>query len=511
MGLASRWTAAASVVPLIVAFTLSAGQTPAPETAALNASQSRYADGEFRLDDSAVGANGSEILISNNPQMTNAQQLLLPSGTNALRLAPRARPREPFYWTVRALPAAPVAQPSGTPNVSADIAVLDPKPGVTLPNRAIDDQGKILFRWTRVPRANAYQVKLSPADHSQSIKIEVTGFNANPFELVNGHSEPREPYVRAKIDVAKEKYEISIEAYTDKDFKELVATSSPVSFSIEPGVFSRLAKNHVSLQRSFTIEESEATRKQPATFGLLDESGSPRTYTTEFAIVWKGETSHTSPAVFTPKVSLEARLNSNGRNKNNDAIRARIGEDIDYRGEKFSSWTAASLKYETSRAKSTAKGLAEIIFAPIFGDIGKDIGPDPKRPDYTGVIPIDQRQQYTYSYQPFAGIEMGDNIRVGTSNEKKGFLLRLLAKLRVSVSMDALAAQLGLRAVNLFCEETFRYLPLEDSSRAHNFVASGLDFFLTDDVSLSIRYNIGQDAPTFQQSRSFSTNIGLRF
>jgi hypothetical protein len=155
--------------------------------------------------------------------------------------------------------------------------------------------------------------------------------------------------------------------------------------------------------------------------------------------------------------------------------------------------------------------VGEVIYTPTLGNIGRFVGSSPPMPDYTGVIPADQISPLAFRWRPFVGMDVGNNLRVGTSKEEKGTVFRLFGRVKLEVAFDGLANLLGLRNVNLFCDDTFFYLPLEDQAKRHNYLTSGIDFYLTSQVALSLRYSVGADAPTFVHARTFSTNIGVQF
>jgi hypothetical protein len=462
-----------------------------------NSPNSTYADGEFRIAEELLGPDGYEILISDNEQMQNARSLVLPSGTILLKLAPSARPKGHFYWTVEAL-----GKPRGG---TESITLINPPPGTVVRARDINLQDNIPLRWTRVPSATSYVINLQIGDDAPTT-IEIKGAKADPRidSKISG-----DPYHYLKAGTSRT-YRWWVEAYLGQ---KVIATSDHAQFSTEPTAIDALSKQGVSLQRSFTLEQSEKVQKQAATIGMLNEAGSPKSYNTEFALVWNPrrqakDARDESLFDHTLGASIEARLNSNGSNKNNDAIRARITENLDYAGS-VSSWTALSLKYETTRSKDTEKVVGELLYAPTFGIFSRFLPVG--KPDYTGVIPPDLIPAVSLRLQPYFGIDAGNNVSVGTSGEQNGTVFRLLGRAKVELSLNSVARALGLRGTMLFIDDSYRYLPLESQVRKHNYLASGVDFSFTDDVALSFRYNVGEDAPVFKESRSFTVNLGLHF
>lgn len=70
---------------------------------------------------------------------------------------------------------------------------------------------------------------------------------------------------------------------------------------------------------------------------------------------------------------------------------------------------------------------------------------------------------------------------------------------------------LGTRDTSGFVEGTYWYLPRETLRKNAHVSRAGLNFTLTEELSLNMTYAVGREPPSFKYSRNANVGFGLKF
>lgn len=427
--------------------------------------------------------------------------IVLPKGVSAFKLSPGVMPKGAWSWRYERSPLSLAA-----------IEPIEPKQGV-IPNGDLvgEETPYIAFRWRTVPGATKYKLtytsttlgeeRRGPAPKPTSVEVDLALIleETNQTEIA-GTTIKSNPGTSVTW---------KVEGFNAAGIK--LAESAEVQSSIEAPVYARAKARGWSLQRSDTIDKEN--KAQAATFGYARSSteGKERdaAYQTEFALIWQGkqfDDTFLDGYVF-PRFSLEARLHSSGEKKKSDAIRARYGVMLLHRNAE----TTLNLKYETDAKVETKKGLVELIVYPTMGPFWRYLGGAEKTKDMFYNYRRGTTPGVQFMVGPSVGIEVGKTFEAGTSTETEDTIVRYVGNLRTDLELNFLSRALGLPRVSAFGQATYRYLPREDTERSNHYAATGLEFFLTPGLSLSLRYSVGKDSPTFLWTRSANASIGVKF
>ena len=111
-----------------------------------------------------------------------------------------------------------------------------------------------------------------------------------------------------------------------------------------------------------------------------------------------------------------------------------------------------------------------------------------------------------YELSPLLGVEVGSTVDAtkGASPEDGGFT-RGIMKWHFSFVPAFAEGKL-----TLYADDTVRFLS-DDHYHSYNLFSAGLEYEISDNVSLSIAQEIGRDSPTFEMSAEFSVGLGLKF
>jgi hypothetical protein len=350
---------------------------------------------------------------------------------------------------------------------------------------------------------------------------------------INGERQIRLDQDSVKLD---QKYEWRVIAYkkeklyrlvngqpvpVEESQKEPFARSETRTFSTPDSrdPFKEFAKDF-SLRRSATDPDG---KKQPATFSYAKTRGEAGSLSTEFALLGKGRSRVTESArtdggltlkhrrVNDAVWSLEARLdNSDEIDKN--PVRLRLTRNLytlrraipadPLKTRFYASHTALSLKYETNQKFDTQKLTGEVLYTPTLGNIGR-------------FVPVPSLRFLTIRARPYLGLDFGRTLQRGDSAEEEATILRLLARVHADMQIDPLSRALfgSDDRIELFAEDSLRYLPLEDSDRTHNFFTSGLSFYFDEakNTSFTLSFHVGKDSPEFKRDKSFTAGVGVKF
>nr|WP_315257112.1 hypothetical protein [uncultured Duganella sp.] len=108
------------------------------------------------------------------------------------------------------------------------------------------------------------------------------------------------------------------------------------------------------------------------------------------------------------------------------------------------------------------------------------------------------------------GLDVGKGRSIVDQLTQHDSVKRLSTTLRLDAESGTLAASLGAKSVTFNAERTWWRLPLGDDKK-YRVSKLGFSIYFTDEVSLDYSYVIGQEAPTFNFSKTASFGLGLKF
>lgn len=163
-------------------------------------------------------------------------------------------------------------------------------------------------------------------------------------------------------------------------------------------------------------------------------------------------------------------------------------------------WIAyASAVHETDRDFRTQNMLAEFLLRPEFkwGCL---------RLNAQTNLAVGELLLGRYEIGPLLGFEGGTTVRdsKGISPEHGGFL-RPLARVTISFTPNILDGKLILHF-----NDTMRFLSA-DKYRSRNLLGAGAEYEITKNISLTLEYSQGYDAPKFEKEDVVKLGLGVKF
>jgi hypothetical protein len=296
---------------------------------------------------------------------------------------------------------------------------------------------------------------------------------------------------------------------------EIPANENPISFTTTANFFDSLANHGFTLQKALAGPD----KGELAEFSFLDNIGKKTVYSTNFALSWRPTSilnaGHTNVRLQT---SVEGSLSSDD-SESEDAWRLRFSSIFVTsfvrcrsavrpcpRGQLThptigSLYTTASLKYEGDRDFNVKKLSAEFLTTPnshrlAIGDA---------RPGNARKPPVQ------FQWRPFFRVDVGHTFRRGTSAERQDTILRLVPRVRTVLNLQFLRRALNMDDVNIFADNTFYYLPLENNKKRKNFFTSGIEFNFSPNLGIGLTYKTGRSAPKFEKINTLQAIVGIRF
>lgn len=274
-------------------------------------------------------------------------------------------------------------------------------------------------------------------------------------------------------------------------------------------LFERLHDAGFTLKRAL----SGPDKGEAAAFSFLSTLGDNTVFTADFALSWHPTRGsfNVGPFDLSFLTSVEGKLTSD-ESEAEDAwrFRASLIGDTSQIGAIDSTKTSLSLKYESDQDFDTQKLMAEIVFTPTIRKLalGKAWPPAPTDPSSGHAK---QYPPFQFLWRPFLGLDVGHTFDKGQSAETEETILRLQVRGRAQLLLNLVTQALGLHETSIFVDNTFYYLPLEGRNSTHNFLVAGIEFLVTENVSIGLTYKVGEEAPNFEQIKTFGGTIGIRF
>lgn len=438
----------------------------------------------------------------------------IPEGSSSLDMRGDLELGKTYYWQLSCRASAGLQPTTARSPLLSFKTGNDRKLALLAPRNATEDvpvTDDVRFTWERFPGADSYRLVIAAQAPGQSA-ADKSSIQIDDSSQVNPKSPEDPPYAFLKLKPGVS-YQWHVEATSDK---AQIATSEKQSFKTKARPFAEASSAGFALQRALTLGDSK-DQTDPATFGFSAQSGGSPYFNTEFALIWKSRDfcdsteswCASSVNLVRAEASVEGRLNSSGSEKQNDVFKARAGAyvNVDHGEQGFSTFFG-TYKYETDRKANTKKQMLEVLYTPTLPPyIGMTLPRD--KNDYTGRTR--EGVPFEYSWRPYFGVDVGRTQDVGSSLEDESSLLRAVVRLSAHVRFLQLARILGLPKVTLFIDDYNRYLFRTTNRRNNNFFQAGMDFFISDNVSIALRGNIGRDAPDFTFSRDVSINLGVGF
>jgi hypothetical protein len=273
-------------------------------------------------------------------------------------------------------------------------------------------------------------------------------------------------------------------------------------------LFERLHDAGFTLKRAL----SGPDKGEAAAFSFLSTLGDNTVFTADFALSWcpPKRSFDVGPFDLSFRTSVEGKLTSD-ESEAEDAwrFRASLIGDTSQIGPIDSTYTSVSLKYEGDQDFDTQKLMAEIVFTPTKRKLALGKAWPPVQLDSSGRVKW--YPPFQFLWRPFLGFDMGHTFDRGQSSETEETILRLQVRGRAQLLLNLVTQALGLQETSIFLDNTFYYLPLEGRNDTHNFLVAGIEFLVTENVSVGLTYKIGEEAPNFEQIKTFGGTIGIRF
>lgn len=291
----------------------------------------------------------------------------------------------------------------------------------------------------------------------------------------------------------------------------LLSYGSATAQSQEPSknFFIPLQAAGFTLQRAL----SGPDKGEAAAFSFLSTLGDNTVFTADFALSWHPprESFKVGPFYVSFLTSVEGKLTSaESESENAWRFRASLIGDTHQIGPIDSTYTSVSLKYESDQDFDTQKLMVEMVFTPTIRKLalGKAWPPAPTDPSSGHAK---QYPPFQFIWRPFLGLDVGHTFDKGQSAETEETILRLQVRGRAQLLLNLVTQALGLHETSIFVDNTFYYLPLEGRNGTHNFLVAGIEFLVTKNVSIGLTYKVGEEAPNFEQIKTFGGTIGIRF
>jgi hypothetical protein len=452
--------------------------------------------GAFRLPDTKDAKDKYTIIISEENKKPTPIEL--PAGASGLVLGSQLIPKGTWTWRY-------VIQTTAL----AKITPLGPERTVVKASEMDIRGGDVLTEWMPIEGAASYNFAFS-ADKSGRLDGEPDWDKPNIKSCTE-----EEPCV--SVTTKRGFYSLPVKEGKRYRWQVVALNSDRITLAQSDYRYIDVAERRTAqlTKAGWTLHRSETLLKpiagQPAFFGYRasQEEGKARTaaYVAEFALGWSPRGNQASK--FYPQTSIEAKLNSTGDNKKEDALRFRAGG---YRVESFAEWSV-NAKYETERKGGTKKGMLEFNISPTvagLGDYHAFPGVGPSERDSAGNIPFDKLPIVYLLPAINFGADFGRTFDVGTSIETGRNLRRFHADLKLISKWDRLALMLGVPSIIASAESTLWYLP-SAADHVQRISRASLSFGINQEVSFGVNYTVGRNAPTFKFSRSTNAGLEIKF
>lgn len=456
-------------------------------------------------------AVGYELTITPqnpSPQETSIVREVIGSDRAKLMLDRPLKPNQTYTWTVTAILAGQ-RQSLGTSTFKAiAVELLTPKDGETI------NPGASKLSWTKVPQATGYTVEIS--------------LGGKEFYEVISYETLQEEYTLDKHSLVRGKpYFWRVNAKLNDGSK---ITSAPRTFMIENFLQELHDDYGLTLRRSFSKEE-KGTLGTAATFALTLAKATEDSYSLDSFLEWQSRQEDSS--TFSPYLtaSIEAHISDAAKAPQN-SIRLRLGPEVvwnfnDKEEGLTGLWILAPVKYETDRHFDEQKITFEPEIIPNFTLRLKQSNEEPglKYITFGESFPIlssdleqvrfptsrERRHGIWLMFMPSFGAQLGKTMEsAGDENE----IARLTGRLQSRFYFYDIAHALTLTEVAFFTNYKAMYLGISENGAGvgyHNLLETGLEFGITDNLTLLLSYKRGEDSPTFVNGESFNIAVGLRF
>src|SRR5262249_23897958 len=108
----------------------------------------------------------------------------------------------------------------------------------------------------------------------------------------------------------------------------------------------------------------------------------------------------------------------------------------------------------------------------------------------------------------YVGLDAGGFLENSPPNNDNS-VLWLMAKGRVELRLNLIQKALRLNEVTIYFED--RYVYTEDEERSHNYLTTGIDFELNDNIGLTLDDTNGEDSPKFVPEEMFKGGLSVKF
>ncbi len=294
------------------------------------------------------------------------------------------------------------------------------------------------------------------------------------------------------------------------------------SFTIVRGPFGRLEALGLTLQRARAGDR--ATEGAQFAFSRkLSEKKTPEeklaTYTADFAVILDTKAiyrSSDSRLFVIPQIYVEGKLTSH-ENKAEDAWRlggaAVIVSNFATREDSTcglidGTYMTVGAKHESTQDFETKKFVTDVMITPTSRLLGMGVAAPSTN---CGRARAGDRLPVQITWRPYFELHYGRTINPGASAEVKETVFRLVPRIRVDASLNAIRDRLNIHQVLFYVDNTYYQLPLEDVAKSHNLFVSGLEFLIVPNFGFGLTYKKGSSAPKFEYGNTFGGTLTVRF
>ena len=465
----------------VVCLAISTHVSMAAAQPALNDGQATHEGGVFKLPSRPNPKDQYSIVILAGGKETTHS---LPAGVNVVQFNTKALPEGSWTWRY-------VLSKSELPNLE----VLQPLDESFTYERWARYDSAVLIVVKQVPGAARYRLTTEPSKERSAAGEK---FGKEVTEVIEGDAMGAGCNCVTALWRGKQGERMRWRMTALAEDGTPIAESERRIVEVEASRLKVWSDMGLRIQRSDTLSADNASK--PALFGYQSaQKGSDKTrstaYTAEFAVVYVGKTiddAHT----LAPRASLEARLNSSGSGKENDALRLRAGFEKVYLAPFI---LTTGLKYDTERKTGTKKGSVEFVFTPTFDFLWKYWGSSRGKVDAAGNYEVRPAIQGQWGVQ--FGAEFGRTFDAGSSTEIGRSLSRGRVDLRLDGQLNFLASALRVPNFGIYAQSTYWRLAHQVADE-FSYSRAGASVKLTPELSLELAYTVGRDAPTFAHTRS---------
>jgi hypothetical protein len=113
-----------------------------------------------------------------------------------------------------------------------------------------------------------------------------------------------------------------------------------------------------------------------------------------------------------------------------------------------------------------------------------------------------------FRWRPYLGLDAGGTISDEAAKQASSPLW-LMARGRADLRLNFLSKMCKVTDVVVYLDDKF--VRVTEADKSHNYLDTGVDFELTDNVGLTLQYTVGEDSPKFLHQKVFNGGLTVKF